>query len=154
MIVRRESHLGEWSTGATFSASVDMTAEVPHSHQEWDWNRWGFSQYGEADRCAYKLARTTAAGAKAAVTSGTLEGAGYQTITHTLDHAGAHRLWLEWHWDDEHPGYWEEERSFSVIGAAGGVGNVISMFSYERPEATHLVWETRNGDIVTGRNPH
>jgi hypothetical protein len=45
------------------------------------------------------------------------------------------------------------EATFEVVGGGGETGQVLALFSYERPQADHLVQQRSSGRLYKGRNP-
>lgn len=61
---------------------------------------------------------------------------------------------IRWHVDGVLYG---ESRAWYVRLNSGsgtdGQGQIISIYSYERPEVLHLVWETKDGKLIAEQNP-
>ena len=49
---------------------------------------------------------------------------------------------------------WRVDRSY-LLGSDGGGGSdeIVALFSYERPECNHVIYQTLNGDLIARQNP-
>ncbi|HDZ44020.1 hypothetical protein LCGC14_2143630 [marine sediment metagenome] len=51
---------------------------------------------------------------------------------------------------------WGVDRWFTLLGDGqqdDGVGQIVSLFSYERPECNHVIYQTLNGDLIAKQGP-
>ncbi|HDZ21606.1 hypothetical protein LCGC14_1147490 [marine sediment metagenome] len=121
------------------------------------WVRLGYAGFGLADRCTCSWAVYDPATGYSAADQQVLSGAGPWVYTvDTTDWPagmGMQRITFAWEWDG--PGYgWIVDR-YILLGSGGGGGSdlIVSLFSYERPEMNHVVYQTLNGDLIAKQGP-
>jgi len=123
-----------------------------------DWLTGGYADLSTADtRTVTFYEATPATGYTERYTSSTSV-AGEWTSTHDLSGETGGRWWrirTAWNWTGEGQS-WSVDRYLYLLGDGGGAqgdGQVVSLFSYDRPEVQHVVWQTLNGDLVARQGP-
>jgi hypothetical protein len=122
-----------------------------------DWLTGGYGDLGDADSRAVTLYENTPQGGYTEQYSDSTVATGNWSPRYDLSGETPGRWWrirTVWTWTGS--GTWGVDRYLYLVGdgeGANGSGQVVSLFSYERPEVQHIVYQTLNGDLVARQNP-